>query len=245
LKYRRLNKWHFITPISLILFVAALFFIKSDPNFIVAIIISVSLHEAAHGLLITMSGLKFNTFFVPFLGAGVIPSETSKYLSLSKLNRALIAIAGPFVNLILFFVGLALVWYVPGYSIFGMQLANINLALVVINMTPFVIFDGFKIASTVIHSLNNIWLKVTASFYFSFFTFLGLFFLFQKNGSVTGKDLIWIISLYLVSALALYIFSIFESESKSMTKLETLFILIMFTFTSSISMIWLYLTLFF
>ncbi len=228
-----------ITPISFILFVLALLVID-DIAVIYAIMISLILHEAAHGFMLALFGQKFNVLFIPLLGAGVIPSNTEALHSLSKLKLALIAIAGPIINAILLVSALLI-----GPSLDASwqplieQLVMINTSFIIINIGPVAIFDGFKVANQIIQSLESKLIKAFAAIYF-FLVGVSSLLYFQSSKEPAGIGAIIFCTALALIFVAL-MFGRAESDKKSepMSQGAAIALLVTFFCLSGYNLIWL------
>ncbi len=151
-----------MTLITLALFVASIQYLwTKDWGLTICIVASVVFHEFGHAVLLMKYGFRIGMIFIPFLGAAVtMNSKDAKKLSFGQ--EALVAIAGPFVNVLLVFVGLSMLFQ-PELHKYGLALVGMNLTLAYFNLLPFTPFDGGKFVKATFESLNEEDDQVTAS----------------------------------------------------------------------------------
>ena len=127
------------------------------------------LHELGHKVVAISFGLSatFNAAYF-WLGLGVVltlinfgfiffvPAYVSVVGQATHLQSALIAFAGPFVNLVLWLgahFALKGRWFDKKYnSVLGLT-AKINMFLFIFNMLPLFFFDGYKVFNGLFHVL--------------------------------------------------------------------------------------------
>ena len=192
------------------LFVGALFLLNKGLDWVIALSLSVILHELAHGLMVRSTGMKFNMIFIPFLAAGVIPSDRPKFLALPIYKQAGIALAGPLTNALLLVIGVFLLNQ-PNLTNLGNQLITINLMLIVLNMAPIGPLDGSRISSAILQDLKNWWLKGALSLYFMVVSAISLFFFFSDKGQIGTVYLVILIVLSILGVAT----KLIPTESKS------------------------------
>jgi len=134
---------YLISLVTLVAMIAAFQFIWFKDWLITGMVVtSIVLHEIGHATVLLSYGVSSSMFFVPFLGAVVVPNK--KVNTLSDKQNALVSLAGPLVNVVLVMIGLILL--ITKYS--GIQekyplgLVSLNLSLIFFNMLPFLPFDG-------------------------------------------------------------------------------------------------------
>jgi Zn-dependent protease len=106
----------------------------NTPEYWIAVIVGAGLHEVGHVLTAMSFGVKVKRFGINWRGPYIVRSSGT------PKQNIFITFAGPFVNLILGFVGIAL-----GFHIF----AFVNFFLFVMNMLPLKIADGRKIIDNI------------------------------------------------------------------------------------------------
>lgn len=216
------------------LFIGALFLLDKGLNWVIALSLSVILHELAHGVMVRSTGMKFNMIFIPFLAAGVIPSDQPKFLALPVYKQASIALAGPLTNAILLVIGIFLLNQ-PNLASLGNQLVTINLMLIVLNMAPIGPLDGSRISSAILQGMKNWWLKGILSFYFMIVSAISLFFFFADKGQISQTYLIILIVLSVLGVATKLIPS--KSQSTPMTDTERALTFTMFFALASLNFI--------
>lgn len=139
---------------------------------LVIVLVSVILHELAHGLVaywlgdttakengrLTLNPLKHldpvMSLGLPMLlylmnapvfgGAKPVPINTQK-LKWKEWGMALVAFAGPFMNLILAFISFLIWFWSKGTAAFMFQAMTINLGFMIFNLLPIPPLDGSRI----------------------------------------------------------------------------------------------------
>lgn len=139
---------------------------------LVIVLVSVILHELAHGLVaywlgdttakengrLTLNPLKHldpvMSLGLPMLlylmnapvfgGAKPVPINTQK-LKWKEWGMALVAFAGPFMNLILAFISFLIWFWSKGAAAFMFQAMTINLGFMIFNLLPIPPLDGSRI----------------------------------------------------------------------------------------------------
>lgn len=120
----------FVEPVNLVLFISLLF-------------VSITIHELAHALASRHLGLGTGTMTIWFLGGFFIsfseawlPEMTAK----QRLKYALMVLAGPLSNLVLYGVFLLLAYATTMDALYSA--ANYNLTLMAVNLIPVGYLDG-------------------------------------------------------------------------------------------------------
>lgn len=139
---------------------------------LVIVLVSVILHELAHGLVaywlgdttakengrLTLNPLKHldpvMSLGLPMLlylmnapvfgGAKPVPINTQK-LKWKEWGMALVAFAGPFMNLVLAFISFLIWFWSKGTAAFMFQAMTINLGFMIFNLLPIPPLDGSRI----------------------------------------------------------------------------------------------------
>jgi len=156
---------------------------------VIAVVISVVLHELSHGVaaiwqgddtprltghmtwnpLVHMGGFSLFLLFFAGIAFGLMPVTPSRFRS--RYGHALVAAAGPAMNLVLAFLGLTIfaIWVkVGGFAVEGpigagqeflFTLGRINLILFVFNLLPLPPLDG----STVLSDLSPRYRRMIAN----------------------------------------------------------------------------------
>ena len=132
---------------------------------------AIILHEVGHKLIALSYGLQA-TFSAHYLGLGIglmlkllgspilffIPAYVATSGSAGHLPNALIAFAGPLINLILWFVSKLVLMNSKGLSKDWKRILlvtrKINGFLFIINMIPVPGFDGFHVITSIWQALN-------------------------------------------------------------------------------------------
>lgn len=132
---------------------------------IITIIISLTIHEAAHALAayklgdstakdkgrLTLNPLKHLDpwgsilFLFTSFGWGKPVPVNPIYFKNPKKDQALVALAGPVSNILLAFIGGLLLTYAPSIKVFAYIFMQINIVLALFNLLPFPPLDGSKI----------------------------------------------------------------------------------------------------
>ena len=119
----------------------------------VIITISIFVHELGHFLAFRSRGYTAGMVFLPFLGAAVYPDDKERFKTARRSEEVMIAISGPFSNVMLIFAGLFLA--LSPWRDIGLALAAINAVLASINLLPFGILDGGHVARAIFISADD------------------------------------------------------------------------------------------
>jgi Zn-dependent protease len=137
---------------------------------ILTIIISLTVHEAAHALAayklgdstaknegrLTLNPLKHLDpwgsilFLFTSFGWGKPVPVNPIYFKNPKRDQALVALAGPISNIIMAFIGGMLLTYIPEIQVFAYIFMQINIVLALFNLLPFPPLDGSKIIGVIL-----------------------------------------------------------------------------------------------
>jgi stage IV sporulation protein FB len=127
-----------IHPAFIILCVALIFFSKLE--LLAMTLFCVLIHEGAHALFAKFFGYRLNALTLMPYGAVISGEE-----NLHSNDAFFIAIAGPFSNLMLAVITIALWWFFPETYSFTLTFFRINLSLAIFNLLPFYPLDGGRI----------------------------------------------------------------------------------------------------
>lgn len=130
-----------------IFLILALYIIIKKKQILLFTIIFILLHELGHIIVGLLLGLKISTIKFNIAGISI---EFKNYGEKRELNKILVIVAGPIVNLIIFIIGILLKQELIIY---------INLVLFILNMLPIYPLDGGRVLKTIL--LNKINYKRT------------------------------------------------------------------------------------
>lgn len=100
------------------------------------------MHEIGHLIAIQYYGYKFAwPFFVPFVGAFVLQGKATS----NARERAVVSLAGPLTGIMVSVVLYTVLRFLPFQKIFS-QLIYLNLMINLLNLLPFWILDGARLA---------------------------------------------------------------------------------------------------
>ncbi len=118
------------------------------------LLISISLHEFGHWLVMQEYGLRPYLVILVVIGAAA-PRDTEAYDRLNRRQLATILLMGPMANFVLVIAGLCMANYTEWVA-YGNALASINAALIVFNLLPFGWLDGGQFAKLLFDSVNEV-----------------------------------------------------------------------------------------
>lgn len=104
-------------------------------------LIAVILHELGHALMAKKLGYKLNTISLMPYGAELSGKQTV----FSEQDEVYIALAGPFVNLCLIIITIALWWLYPTYYYYTEAFVIANMAGLFFNLLPVFPLDGGRV----------------------------------------------------------------------------------------------------
>jgi len=113
--------------------------------FVLAVMLSMVIHELGHASAGFIYGVKTKVMFVFPLGMVTLPKdevENKKITLLSDWQKGWFFQAGPLFNLVLAVIGWFLNMYVIGWEAFGLYLLLFNCILVLFNLLPIEGLDG-------------------------------------------------------------------------------------------------------
>lgn len=138
----------FVVSLAISIWAAQSFWLH-DWSLVTILMASIFLHEVAHWVMLRLYGLRPTMFFVPLLGAAVAAPGIQE---LNHKHDAIVALAGPSMNFMLFLVGYLL--FLNG-NMYGIRLASLNASLCWFNLIPLFALDGQRFAKAIYSSLNE------------------------------------------------------------------------------------------
>lgn len=116
---------------------------------------SVVIHELGHLAAYRYYGYRGGVVFLPPLGAVMVPSDQDAVKEMPEWQKAVVAFAGPGVNIFLAAVGLAMAISVPDWRNVGLMLTALNGTLAAFNLLPFSLLDGGHVAKALFNSADE------------------------------------------------------------------------------------------
>ena len=111
-------------------------------------LISILLHEFAHGFIAKKLGYKLNEVWILPYGASI----TFKEYSFNPNDEIKIAIAGPLMNFILIVITIMLWWIFPSIYTFTYPFVITNFSIALFNLLPAFPLDGGRILNSILKS---------------------------------------------------------------------------------------------
>ena len=114
-------------------------------------LVAILLHELGHALVAKKLGYKLNTITLMPYGTELSGEQTI----FSFRDEILISLAGPFVNLVLIVLNLALWWMFPVYYYYTELFVVANLASLLFNLLPVFPLDGGRVLLSILSQKIN------------------------------------------------------------------------------------------
>ena len=108
--------------------------------------VSAVIHEIGHAIMAEKCGYKLNKITLMPFGAVV----SGNINGLSKADQLKIALAGPFINVVIALIFVALWWFFPETYAYTDTAVQTNLSLAIINLIPAYPLDGGRVLNSIL-----------------------------------------------------------------------------------------------